>query len=62
MLDDSSFRRSPEMVSALNSACVSFQIPVKMGMKLVTQTAALFWAVDNVLCNVEVGILFPCRD
>jgi hypothetical protein len=27
-----------------------------MGMKLVAQTAALFWSVDHVFCNFEVGI------
>ena len=29
-----------------------------MGMKLVAQTAALFWSVDHVFCNFEVGT-FP---
>lgn len=58
MLNDSSFRRVPEMIRALVPACVSLQIPVKMGMKLVAQTAALFWSVEHVFCAFEVGI-FP---
>jgi hypothetical protein len=55
LLNDTSFRRTPEMIRALVPACVSLQIPVKMGMKLVAQTAALFWSVDHVFCNFEVG-------
>ena len=35
MLNDESFRRVPEMIRALVPACVSLQISVKMGMKLV---------------------------
>ena len=56
MLNDKSFHRVPEMIRALVPACVSLQIPVKMGMKLVAQTAALFWSVEHVFCNFEVGI------
>jgi len=59
MLNDKSFHRVPEMIRALVPACVSLQIPVKMGMKLVAQTAALFWSVEHVFCNFEVGI--SCR-
>jgi hypothetical protein len=55
-LNDSTFIRKPEMIRALVPACVSLQIPVKMGMKLVAQTAALFWSVDHVFCNFEVGM------
>lgn len=56
LLNDEPFHRVPEMIRALVPACVSLQIPVKMGMKLVAQTAALFWSVDHVFCNFEVGI------
>jgi hypothetical protein len=55
MLNDESFHRCPQMIRALVPACVSLQIPVKMGMKLVAQTAALFWSVEHVFCNFEVG-------
>src|SRR5271170_5670418 len=55
MLNDETFQRSPEMTRALVSGCVSFQIPVKLGMKLVTQIASLFWSFVHVLCNVEIG-------
>jgi hypothetical protein len=44
------------MTRALVSGCVSFQIPVKIGMKLVTQVASLFWSFIHVLANVEMGI------
>ena len=43
------------MIRALVPACISFQIPVKLGVKLVAQTAALFWSVEHVFCNFEVG-------
>jgi hypothetical protein len=49
------FERTANMIRALVPACVSFQIPVKLGVKLVAQTAALFWSVDHVFCNFEVG-------
>jgi Fungal specific transcription factor domain len=55
-INDESFRRAPQFIRALVPACVSLQIPVKMGMKLVAQTAALFWSVDHVFCNFEVGM------
>lgn len=55
MLNDESFHRAPEMIRALVPACVSFKILVKMRMK---QTTALFWSVEHVFCNFEVGI-FP---
>jgi hypothetical protein len=56
MLEDEEFHRTPEMIRALVSACVSFQIPVKIGMKLVIQTASLMWSIDHLLCNLEVCI------
>jgi len=43
------------MIFALVPAVVSFQIPVKLGVKLVARTAALFWSIDNVFSNFEVG-------
>jgi hypothetical protein len=60
MLNDESFQRVPEMIRVLVPACVSLQISVKMGRKSVTQTAALYWSVEHVFCNFEVGnILSP---
>ena len=53
-LNEDKFERKPEMIRALIPACVSFQIPVKLGVKLVAQTAALFWSVEHVLSNFEV--------
>jgi hypothetical protein len=61
-LNDEAFTRRPEMIRALVPACVSLQIPVKMGMKLVAQTAALFWSVDHVFCNFEVGMVLMIAD
>ena len=40
---------------ALVSACVSIQIPVKLGVKFVMQTAAMTWSVDHMFCNFEIG-------
>jgi hypothetical protein len=61
MLNDKSFHREPEIIRALVSACVSLQIFVKLGMKLVSQTAYLFWSLEHVLCNFEVGMSFFFR-
>jgi len=64
MLNDESFQRVPEMVRVLVPAYVSLQISVKMGRKLLAQTAALFWSVEQVFCNFEVGnipLFFPSR-
>lgn len=61
-LRDDGFHRSPDLIRALVPACISFQIPVKLGVKLVAQTAALFWSVEHVLCNFEVGIIPFQRD
>jgi hypothetical protein len=58
MLSGEPLQRTPSMIRALVPACVSFQIPVKLGVKLVAQTAALFWSVDHVFCNFEVGMPF----
>src|SRR5579862_3842136 len=44
-----------DMIRALVPAVISFQIPVKLGVKLVAQTAALFWSLDHVFCNFEAG-------
>jgi hypothetical protein len=45
------------MIRALVPACISLQIPVKLGVKLVAATAALFWSVEHVFCNFEMGII-----
>jgi len=58
MFQDHYFERTPDMIRALVPACVSFQIPVKLGVKLVAHTAALFWSVEHVFCNFELG-MFP---
>jgi hypothetical protein len=59
MLNEESFQRVPEMIRVLVPACVSLQISVKMGTKSVPQTAALFWSVEHVFCNFEVGNIPP---
>jgi hypothetical protein len=51
--------RRSEMIRAIVPACISFQIPVKLGVKLVAQTAALFWSLDHVFCNFEAGTAPP---
>jgi hypothetical protein len=54
-LNRENIERRPEMIHALVPAVVSFQIPVKLGVKLVARTAPLFWSIDNVFSNFEVG-------
>ena len=49
-----------DMIRALVPAVISFQIPVKLGVKLVAQTAALFWSLDHVFCNFE-AVITPIR-
>lgn len=56
MLNDSSFRRAPEMIRALLPACISLQIAIRMGMKVGAETVSLFWSVEHILCNFEAGI------
>lgn len=56
ILNDTSFRREPEMILALVPACVSLQITAKFGLKLVAQAAASFCSVEHVFCNFVVGM------
>jgi hypothetical protein len=51
--------RRTEMIRALVPACISIQVPIKMGIKLVARTAALFWSPDHVFCQFEVGMSPP---
>jgi hypothetical protein len=57
-LDDDMSPRGPEFLQALVPACQSLQISVKLGIKLLAQTAALFWSVEHMFCNFDVGIPF----
>jgi hypothetical protein len=54
-LEDEPLRQGPGITRALVSACVSIQIPVKLGVKFVMQTAAMTWSVDHMFCNFEIG-------
>jgi len=51
------WKRGPEMMRAIMPAALQLQIPIKMGIKLVSRTAALIWSVEHVLCATETGII-----
>ena len=59
LLNDESFQRVPEMTRVLVAACVSLQVSIKMRKRMVAHTAALFWSVEQVFCNFEVGNITP---
>lgn len=48
--------RSQEMMRAVVPATLQLQIPIKMGIRLVSRTAALIWSVEHVLCATESGM------
>jgi hypothetical protein len=55
-LEEEPLYQGPGITRALVSTCVSIQIPVKLGVKFVMQTAAMTWSVDHMFCNFEIGI------
>ena len=55
-LKEDTFVRGKEMMKALIPAAQSLQISVKFGIKLLAQTAALYWSVEHMFCNFDVGI------
>src|SRR2546423_9253482 len=57
-LEEDTFTRGKEMMKALIAAAQSLQISVKFGFKLLAQTAALYWSVEHMFCNFDVG-MFP---
>lgn len=59
-LEEETFVRGKEMMKALIPAVQSLQISVKFGIKLLAQTAALYWSVEHMFCNFDVGIYLPC--
>jgi hypothetical protein len=48
--------RNTEMMRAVMPATLQLQIPVKMGIRLVSRTAALIWSVEHMLCAIESGM------
>ena len=58
-LDEDLSSRGPEFLHTLSLARESLQISVKLGIKLLAQTAALFWSVEHMFCNFDVGISSP---
>jgi hypothetical protein len=55
-LEEETFVRGKDMMKALIPAAQSLQISVKFGIKLLAQTAALYWSVEHMFCNFDVGI------
>jgi hypothetical protein len=55
---EDTFVRDKEMMKALIPAAQSLQISVKFGIKLLAQTAALYWSVEHMFCNFDVGMSF----
>ena len=55
MVREEPLQQTTGVARALVSACVSIQIPVKLGVKFVMQTAAMTWSVDHMFCNFEIG-------
>lgn len=60
-LDDKILPRGPEFLHTLALARESLQISIKIGIKLLAQTAALFWSVEHMFCNFDVGMSLPLR-
>jgi len=46
--------RHQQMMRAVLPATLQIQIPIKMGIKLVSRTAALIWSLEYVLAATEV--------
>jgi predicted Rossmann-fold nucleotide-binding protein len=55
-MDMDSLPRGQDLLRALIPACEFLQISMKLGAKLLAQTAALFWSVEHMFYNFEVGI------
>jgi len=49
--------RHQEMMRAVLPATLQLQIPIKMGIKLVSRTAASIWSLEHVLVATESGNL-----
>lgn len=54
-MDMDSLPRGQDLLRALIPACEFLQISMKLGAKLLAQTAALFWSVEHMFYNFEVG-------
>jgi predicted Rossmann-fold nucleotide-binding protein len=54
-MDMDSLPRGQELLRALIPACEFLQISIKLGAQLLAQTAALFWSVEHMFYNIDVG-------
>ena len=48
--------RSPDITRTVYPAYMALQIATKLGLRLLSRTAALFWSVEHVLAAFECGI------
>lgn len=55
-MDMDSLPRGQDLLRALIPACEYLQISMKLGAKLLAQTAALFWSVEHMFYNFDVGM------
>jgi len=51
----SGWARQQEIMRAVLPATLQLQIPIKMGIKLVSRTAASIWSVEHILAATESG-------
>jgi hypothetical protein len=58
-MDMDQLPRGQELLRALIPACEFLQISTKLGAKLLAQTAALFWSVEHMFYNFDVGNSSP---
>jgi hypothetical protein len=55
-MNEGGLSMGPEITRAVIAAGVSVQVLVTLGLRLLTQTAALTWSPDHAICNFEVGM------
>ena len=53
---NSLIERSPDITRTVYPAYMALQIATKLGLRLLSRTAALFWSVEHVLAAFECGI------
>ena len=49
--------RSPQLLRAVTHSAYALSIPVKIGLRFVAQTQAIFWSIQHSLCSLECAVL-----
>ena len=52
--------RSPQLLRAVIHSAHALSIPIKIGIKFVAQTQAVFWSIQHSLCSLECAVLLSC--